>query len=469
MTVNTSPLWLQSSTSNIVAEIALRIRSSLQLRDILNTAVQEVRELLETDRVIIYKFLPDWSGEVTVESVGDKWPAIINEVIHDTCFENGWDKPYRQGHISAIEDIDNCKIHPCYVELLQGFQVRANFVVPILQKPTVPGDDENLWGLLIAHHCRGPRKWQTTEVEILTQLCTQLGIAIQQAEMHKQLQEELSQRKRTQAELIRANDKITRLNQRLKLENTKLNAELEITRQLQEIILPTPEELKAIPNLDIATYMKPATEVGGDYYDILQHQGRVKIGIGDVTGHGLESGMLMMMVQTAIRTLLNHDEQDVVNFLRTVNRTIYDNVCRMNSEKNLTLMLLDYYQGFLEISGQHEQAILIRAGDEPHLEVIDTVDLGFPVGLEPEIRQFIRKLNIKLHSQDVLILFTDGITEAENSYGKHYGIDRLCEIAVLHCHQLSEDIKDAIISDVYTHIGNQRIFDDITLIVLKQK
>ncbi|TVU55037.1 MAG: GAF domain-containing protein [Arthrospira sp. PLM2.Bin9] len=469
MTVNTPPLWLQSETSNIVAEIALRIRQSLQLDEILNTAVEEVRSLLETDRVVIYKFLPDWSGEVVVESVSENWRPIIHQVIHDTCFKNGWDKPYRLGHVSAIEDIENCTIHPCYVELLQSLQVRANFVVPILQKPTMVGDDENLWGLLIAHHCRGPRKWQTTEVDILTELCTQLAIAIKQAEMHHKLQEELNQRQRAQAELIRANDKIQRLNQRLKIENSRLNAELDITRQLQEIIVPTPAEIQAITQLDIATYMKPAAEVGGDYYDILQHQGRVKIGIGDVTGHGLESGILMMMVQTAVRTLLNHNETDIMKFLKAINSTIYDNVERMNCDKNLTLMLLDYCQGFLEISGQHEQAILLRSGDDPQVEIIDTIDLGFPIGLEPDISQFIHKVKIKLNSQDVLILFTDGITEAENSYGEHYGIDRLCEVALCNHQQTSEEIKNAIVSDVYDHIGRQRIFDDITLIIVKQK
>ncbi|MGC9523956.1 MAG: GAF domain-containing SpoIIE family protein phosphatase [Limnospira sp.] len=469
MGTNTPPLWLQSENSNLVAEIALRVRRSLNLNEILASAVQEVRELLETDRVVIYRFLPDWSGEVSVESVGEDWRPIIHEIIHDTCFMNGWDKPYRQGHVSAIEDIQNCEIHPCYVELLESLQVRANFVVPILQRPESPGEEEHLWGLLIAHHCRGPRHWHSTEVDILTQLATQLAIAIRQAEMHQQLQEELTQRQRTQAELIRANDKIMRLNDRLKTENLRLSAELDITRQLQEMILPTPEELRKIPDLDVATYMKPAAEVGGDYYDILQHKGRVKIGIGDVTGHGLESGMLMMMVQTAVRTLLNHEEKDAVKFLRTVNRTIYDNVERMKSQKNLTLMLLDYCRNMLEISGQHEQAIVVRSEPSPRAEIIDTIDLGFPVGLEPEIGQFINKMHVKLHPGDVVVLFTDGITEAENTQGMQYGLDRLCEGVVRHHDQSAEAIKDAIVADVYNYIGSQRIFDDITLVVLKQR
>ncbi|MEK9510416.1 MULTISPECIES: SpoIIE family protein phosphatase [Limnospira] len=100
---------------------------------------------------------------------------------------------------------------------------------------------------------------------------------------------------------------------------------------------------------------------------------------------------------------------------------------------------------------------------------MDTIDLGFPVGLEPDISQFVHKITVRLNPQDVLILFTDGITEGENSYGQHYGIDRLCEVALCHHEQTSEDRKNAIVSDVFEHIGRQRIFNNITLIILKQK
>ena len=114
---------------------------------------------------------------------------------------------------------------------------------------------------------------------------------------------------------------------------------MEITRKLQQMILPKPEELQQISELDIAGFMEPASEVGGDYYDVLQHNGRVKIGIGDVTGHGLESGVLMIMVQTAVRSLMENNETDPIKFFNALNRTIYDNVQRMNSDKNLSLML----------------------------------------------------------------------------------------------------------------------------------
>src|SRR5262249_23888414 len=102
------------------------------------------------------------------------------------------------------------------------------------------------------------------------------------------------------AELAAANAEITALNAQLQAENLRLGAELEVARRLQKMVLPTATELQAIDELDIAGYMEPAAEVGGDYYDVLSHNGHIKIGIGDVTGHGLESGVLMLMAQTAV-------------------------------------------------------------------------------------------------------------------------------------------------------------------------
>ncbi|NJL43050.1 MAG: SpoIIE family protein phosphatase, partial [Pseudanabaena sp. SU_2_4] len=139
-----------------------------------------------------------------------------------------------------------------------------------------------------------------------------------------------------------------------------MSAELDVTRQLQQMILPKDAELKLIEGLDIAGFMEPAAEVGGDYYDVLQHNGKVMIGIGDVTGHGLASGVVMIMAQTAVRTLLAVGETDPVKFLSALNQAIYGNTRRMESYKNMTLALLDYESGVLSLSGQHEELIIVR-------------------------------------------------------------------------------------------------------------
>ena len=268
-------------------------------------------------------------------------------------------------------------------------------------------------------------------------------------------------------QLSQANQEITILNERLKAENLRLSAELEITRRLQQMILPREQELSQIKGLEIAGFMEPADEVGGDYYDVLQHDGQVKIGIGDVTGHGLESGVLMIMVQTAVRTLMENDETDPKKFLDVINRTIYKNVQRMGSDKNLTLSLVNYQKGQLSLSGQHEEIIVVRS--QGKIELIDTLDLGFPLGLEETITDFIAQIQIKLNSGDGVVLYTDGITEAENSVGLQYGLERLCKIVSQNWQYPASKIKELVIDDLRQHIGKNKIYDDITLLVMKQK
>ena len=247
----------------------------------------------------------------------------------------------------------------------------------------------------------------------------------------------------------------------------RMGAELDVARQLQQMVLPKPEELEAIEGVDIAGYMTPADEVGGDYYDVLYADGLVTMGIGDVTGHGLESGILMLMTQTAVRTLQEIKESDPVRFLDTLNRTIYRNVQRMNSDKNLTLAILNYSEGRVSISGQHEETLVVRAGG--HIERIDTMDLGLPIGLDDDIADFIDHTMVELHPGDGVVLYTDGIPEAFNLEKKQYGLERLCEVISQNWQQTAQEIKQVVIDDLKAFIGEQKVFDDITLVILKQQ
>ncbi|MEB3279897.1 MAG: diguanylate cyclase [Lyngbya sp.] len=165
----------------LLAATAQRIRQSLDLDEILNTTVMEVRQLLQADRTFIFRFEPDGRGVVSVESVVTPELSILNTNISDPCFSKSYIEPYQKGRITAIEDIYQEKLTPCHVNLLSQFQVRSNLVVPILQ-------GEHLWGLLIAHQCSQPRQWQPHETELLEQIATQVGIAIGQSQLYQQLE-----------------------------------------------------------------------------------------------------------------------------------------------------------------------------------------------------------------------------------------------------------------------------------------
>ncbi|MBO3459030.1 PAS domain S-box protein [Aetokthonos hydrillicola Thurmond2011] len=184
----------QIQREKLVLQIAQRIRKSLDLEEILNITVHEVRQFLQSDRVLIFRFNPNWEGTVVVESTKPNVSSILSTNIYDPCFTQTWIEPYRNGRILAIEDIHTANLTQCHVDLLSRFEVKANLVVPILQ-------GEHLWGLLLAHQCSAPRQWQQWEKDLLSSLTTQMGIAIQQSTLFEQAQIELVQRKEAESTL----------------------------------------------------------------------------------------------------------------------------------------------------------------------------------------------------------------------------------------------------------------------------
>ncbi|MBD2526065.1 PAS domain-containing protein [Nostoc sp. FACHB-133] len=177
----------QQEQQRLVGAIALDIRKSLQLQDILTTSVQEVRQLLGADRVVVYKLTTLMQGCIVSESVLPEWKSSLGLEIEDTCFQESQGEKYRQGKIWTNTNIYEAGLSECHLQLLEQFQVKANLIVPILVENIATSAVE-LWGLFIVHQCSAPRQWQAFEVELLNQLTVQLAIAIQQAELYHNLQ-----------------------------------------------------------------------------------------------------------------------------------------------------------------------------------------------------------------------------------------------------------------------------------------
>ncbi|MEM7422017.1 MAG: SpoIIE family protein phosphatase, partial [Pseudomonadota bacterium] len=270
----------------------------------------------------------------------------------------------------------------------------------------------------------------------------------------------------TALEEVQSKQLVAEQNAQLQAENFEMGAELDVTHHLQQMVLPNQAELEAIDELDIAGFMKPAKEVGGDYYDVLRYSDKTLICIGDVTGHGLASGVLMLMVQTTVRTLAVSNTHTHREFFRVLNRTIYDSTQRMDADKNMTLLMLDYQAGTLSLSGQHEEVLVVR--NNGSIERIDTLELGFMLGIEPNIDQFFNSREIKLSPGDGIVLYTDGITEAFHPNKGLYGVERLCQVIEQHWHAPAKSIQQAVIQDLNKFAEDVAFMDDITLLVLKE-
>ncbi|GAB1545100.1 hypothetical protein NUACC21_77760 [Scytonema sp. NUACC21] len=176
-----SVLPYQTEREYLLGAIAQRLQESQDLDTILNETALELREFLECDRVLIYCFQPDGSGFITAESTVTPGISLLGTTIEDSYFTEKHIEHYRRGCIQVIEDIYAAGLTPCYVDLLKSIQVRANLVVPVLLK-------QDLWGLLIAQQCYNPRQWNQTDIGLVKQLAVQLALAVQQAQLHQQVE-----------------------------------------------------------------------------------------------------------------------------------------------------------------------------------------------------------------------------------------------------------------------------------------
>ncbi len=178
----------QKERELLMATITQHIRQSLDLGEVLNTTVNEVRQFLQADRVMIVRFYActgchgaaPATGAVTVESVAPNCRPMLGETLEKFCFDEFYIEAYQHRAIRPIADVSAADLPQYQIDLLAQFEVRAYLVVPLVQ-------GEELWGLLMAHQC-SPRQWMQLEVELLSNLAAQLAIAIKQAELYQQLQ-----------------------------------------------------------------------------------------------------------------------------------------------------------------------------------------------------------------------------------------------------------------------------------------
>jgi serine phosphatase RsbU (regulator of sigma subunit)/DNA-binding LacI/PurR family transcriptional regulator len=251
---------------------------------------------------------------------------------------------------------------------------------------------------------------------------------------------------------------------RQKAEQQRLEQELSIATRIQTSILP--RDL-SVSGLEIAATMLPATEVGGDYYDVLPTPEGCWLGIGDVAGHGLRPGLVMMMLQSIVSALVRSNPdaapQDV---LKVVNGVLYENVReRLRQDEHATLSLISYRRnGELTFAGAHEDMLVLRA-ETAEVEAVRT--LGTWVGATRDIEQATEDAHYTLRDGDVLLLYTDGVIEAQDATGEQFGVDRLARELGRLGRAPAAEIRDGLCAAVTSFMTEQK--DDIALLVARYR
>jgi GAF domain-containing protein len=179
----TDQIFQQIEQQQTLTRIIDKIRSSLDLSGILKTTATEIRQMLNADRVGVFRFTPGsgWDeGEFVSEAVDAEFPSAMAAKVYDHCFGSQFAVYYTQGRVQAVADIYDAGLSDCHIQILEQFQVRANLIVPVLK-----GDE--LWGLLCIHQCSAPRRWQLAEIEFVRKIADYFAVALQQAEHLEQI------------------------------------------------------------------------------------------------------------------------------------------------------------------------------------------------------------------------------------------------------------------------------------------
>ncbi len=227
----------QHQRDQLFSEIALKIRQSLQLKDILHTTVNEVKRLLQADRVLIYQVLPDGTGNTISEAVVPTYPSILGIPFPEEVFPEDYQALYAQGRVRAIADVHapDSGLADCLVDFIEQWGIRAKLIVPIVHPLKPPADEaasrNDLWGLLIAHQCESPRQWSDFEVELMQQLAGQISIALSQGQLMEYLEERVKLR----------TSELTQVNQ-------SLQQEIQERKQVGAALRQREEQLRLVTN-----------------------------------------------------------------------------------------------------------------------------------------------------------------------------------------------------------------------------
>jgi serine phosphatase RsbU (regulator of sigma subunit) len=211
--------------------------------------------------------------------------------------------------------------------------------------------------------------------------------------------------------------------------------------------------------------MSPAAEVGGDYYDIIQAgEDRNWIAIGDVSGHGVESGLVMMMTQTSILSLVRENEKlSPADVFSAVNDVLLENISRLHAARYMTLNVVQLRDAGLTLAGKHQDVLVWRRA----MGAIETVsNEGCWIGVVEDTRGRVSDQLIAMQEGDVALFFTDGATEAMNARGEMYGEDRLAKVLAAVAEKPLDEALELLFADIAAFRAVQD--DDVTMMLVRR-
>jgi serine phosphatase RsbU (regulator of sigma subunit) len=238
--------------------------------------------------------------------------------------------------------------------------------------------------------------------------------------------------------------------------------EMEVAKRIQTALLPKSMNLSGY---EICATMVPADEVGGDYYDVLETKdGERWVAIGDVSGHGVDSGLVMMMAQTSIMTIIRENPlSSPSKVIVSANAVLRENIARLDTSHYVTLMLLKLGEQSICYAGKHQDLLVYRAATRS-VELAPAT--GTWLGITDDLAPFLAEHELSIGENDAVLLFTDGVTELRDGESNLFGEERLAELFLRYAPLSVDQALDGLMNEIHSFPAAQE--DDITLLLLKK-
>lgn len=265
----------------------------------------------------------------------------------------------------------------------------------------------------------------------------------------------------TLGNLALVSDDNARMQQQI-IEKQRMEKELSIAREIQLNLLP--QSIPAIEGYEFSTGFTPAYQVGGDYFDFIRvSEKELAVAIGDVSGKSTPAALIMASLQASLRALASLEVTDPKITIQKINQLLCESHTRSNKYVTFFYGILNHRNHeFSYVNAGHCYPLIIKKNGE-----VDRLEIGGMVmGFFKEVQY--RSATYQLSPGDLMVLYTDGVSELIDPSEEEFGVDRIIEVLKKHCHEPIASIQQALVRALEEHKQNQNQWDDITFILMKR-
>lgn len=412
----------------ILSDLSEEVRTMVETKPLLETVATKINESLHVPQVSV--LLKDGNRFVPAHSVGfDTEPRIA---LQDNT--RAIRKLSDNKHIVLYDDLTEVTSVPTVSsdEREQLSELNTQILLPVAAKNA-------LSGIISLSPKRSEEPYTPSDMRLLKSLATQTAFALENSRLTEAVAREAAQKER-------------------------LNTELEIAREVQERLFP--QDLPRVEGLDFFGACRPALGVGGDYYDFLELQnGKLGIAIGDVSGKGIGASLMMASLQASLRGQAIHSGDELASLMSNVNTLVYE---ASTTNRYATFFYAQYdpkTRNLDYVNAGHNPPFLLRRGKEIDVQKLE---IGGPViGMLPTMIAKYEQGTVQLEVGDLLVGFTDGISEAMNPGEEEWGDDAMLERLKEIRDESPTDILRLTVASADEFANGAKQHDDMTMIVLK--